>query len=332
MRLSIKTKLVTTFVLLLAVMALSTSIGLFAMSRLDQRIEELVNVSAARVRLALTAKELAVESQRQVKNLMLATDPAEIDRAGKLIAAAHEDFETALDDLRKLASDQTLRSVNTLETQFAQLVASQNKIRGIIGQGRSDAQTIRMIYSDSVPARDAAVAALRPIFAEAEAAGATPSQLRAAEQLRLATTLWAEALAHQRDSAIASDEAGTQAALKMVSNDVAQIDRLLPQLRLLVTADADVRALDEFQARYSDWQKTMPAIGQMAMRNTETIAADISNTETRQIGDKLDDTLTGLVRAEQQNMAESKVESDHELGTIKWVEIGAANALRDRIK
>jgi len=323
-RLSIKTKLVTTFVLLLAVMALSTSIGLFAMSRLDQRIEELVNVSAARVKLALIAKELAVESQRQVKNLMLATDPAEVDRAGKLIAAAHDDFETTLDDLRKLASDQTLRSVNTLETQFAQLVASENKVRGIIGQGRSDAQTEKMIYSDSVPARDAAVAALRPIFEEAEATGATPSQLRAAEQLRQVTTLLAEALGHQRDAAIASDDLGTQAALKMVSNDVARIDRLLPQIRLLLTADADLRAWDDFQARYSDWQKTIPPISQMAMRNTETIAADISNTETREIGQKLDETLTGLVQAEQQNMADSKAHSDRELDMIKSVEIGAA--------
>ena len=63
MRLSIKTKLVTTFVLLLAVMALSTSIGLFAMSRLDQRIEELVNVSAARAALKEQFEVISVTFQ-----------------------------------------------------------------------------------------------------------------------------------------------------------------------------------------------------------------------------------------------------------------------------
>src|SRR5690242_1398009 len=98
-------------------MALSTTIGLFAMSRQDQRIDELVNLSAARVRLALTAKELAVESQRRLRNLMLATDSGEVDRASKLIDAEHDEFETTLDDLRKLSDEQTLKLVNMLETQ-----------------------------------------------------------------------------------------------------------------------------------------------------------------------------------------------------------------------
>jgi methyl-accepting chemotaxis protein len=323
-RLSIKTKLVTTFILLLAVMALSTTVGLLAMANLDQRIEQLVNVSAARVRLALTAKELATESQRQLKNLLLADDPAEVERAVKMMADTHEEFERTLDDLRRLASEQTLRAVSTLETQFAQLVASQDKVRGIIGEGRSDLQTYKMFYADSVPGRDAAVAALLPLFDAADATDATPSQLHAAERLRLITTLFSEALGHQRDAAIASTDADTAAALKKVAADVAQIDRVLPQVRLLLTKDADIRALDDFRAKYSDWLKTTQPIEQMAMRNTVTVATDISNGETRDLGQKVDDTLTGLVKAEERNMADAKTESDHELATMKLVDIGAA--------
>jgi len=323
-RLSIKSKLVMTFVLLLAVMALSTTVGLFAMSRLDQRIEQLVNVTAERVRLALTAQVAATESQRQLRSLLLATDQAGIDRADKLILGAHDSFERSLDGLRKLADEETLKSVSELEQQFTQFTASQGRVRNIIGQGRSDVQTMNMIYNDSIPLRDAATGALEPMLAEAEAASATPSQLRVGERLRLVTTLFAEALGHQRDSGIADDDPGTQAALKLESDNVAQIDRVLPQIRPLLSSDADIRAFDEFQAKYAEWKKTMPAIAKLASENTLPVATNLASTETRELADQLSNTLSGLVEAEQKDMAETKGESDHELGTIRSVEIGAA--------
>ena len=323
MRLSIKTKLVTTFTLLLALMAVSTTIALFGIAKLDQSFEDLVNVSAERVRLALTAELSAIESQRQLKNLLLASDPAEMDRADKLILASRDSFQRSIDDLRKAADEQTRKSLTDLETQFAQLVASQDKVR-TLGRKRTNSQAMKMIYGNSIPTRDAAVLALGPLFAQADAPGAAPPQLRVAERLRLITTLWAEALAHQRDSAIALDEAGTQAAVKSLSDDIAQIDRLLPQVRPLLSSDADVRAFDEFQAKYTDWEKATPALTELASQNSENLAADLSNTETRDIANQLGETLAASVETEQKNMASSKAASDSEFATIKAVEIGAA--------
>ena len=55
MRLSIRTKLITIFILLIAFMAVSMTVALVGLSRLDQRINQLVDQSAAQIRATLLA-------------------------------------------------------------------------------------------------------------------------------------------------------------------------------------------------------------------------------------------------------------------------------------
>ena len=112
---------------------------------------------------------------------------------------------------------------------------------------KSDTQAYRIITTESIPARDAAVVALAPLFAKAAVADAAPSELRVAERLRLITNVWAKALAHLRDAVIATDDAGTRSALKPASDDIAQIDDLLAQVRPLLTAEAEITFLKTFK-------------------------------------------------------------------------------------
>ncbi len=323
MHLSIRTKLTTIFILLVAFMAVSMTVALVGLSRLDQRINHLVDQSAAQIRATLLATASLNDGMRELKNVLLASDQAGMDQSEKLFLAARATFQRSIDDLRKVADEQMRQKLAPVESQYAAVMVSQDKVKAV-GEIRSNAQAYKMITSESIPARDAAVAALAPLFAEAAVADAAPSHLRAAERLRLITTVWAEAIAHQRDSMIALDSAGSRSAVKLASDDVAQIDDLLAQVRALLNDAADVRVFDDFQTRYGAWKKAFPAVAQKAMENTENAANNLAQGETRSLVSQLAATLTGLAELAEKGMAENKAEANALYDTVKMIEIGVA--------
>src|SRR5450755_3901293 len=307
MHLSIRTKLITIFILLMAFMAVSMTVALVGLSRLDNRINQLVDQSAAQVRASILATAWLNDSMRELKNLLLAPDQAAWDQADKSFLATRAGFQKSIDDLRKVADEPMRKMLGPVESQYAAAVVSQDKVKAL-GQVKSNAQAYRMITTEGIPARDAADAVLAPLYARAAVADAAPSQLRVAERLRV----------------IAKDDAGTRTAVKPVSDDIAQIDGLMAQVRPLLSADADIRDFEDFQTRYGAWKKTLPALVQKLLENTESAAHNLTLTETRGLVAQLATTLTGLADLAEKGMAENKAEANALYDTVKMIEIGVA--------
>ena len=319
-RLSIRTKLIAIFAPATAFMALSMAVGLIGLNRLDARINHLVDQSVAQVRSSILATAFVNNSMRELKNLMVATDNAELEQSEKAFLAARAGFQKSIDDLSKVANEPIRRMLVSAQSQFAALAASQDRVRKL-AQIKSNAQTYKMITTESIPARDSAVALLEPLFAKASVAEAAPTQVRAAERLRQITTVWADALGHLRDGT-ALDDATSRAAMKSVSEDIAKIDDLLTQVRL--TDDADLRAIDDFRARFEAWKRAFPAVAQKATENTEQAAVHLSLTETRALVTQLNTTLTDLAELAEKAMAESKAEANALYETIMAIKTGVA--------
>ena len=92
MRFSIKTKLIAIFTLLLAFMTISMTVALVGLNRLDQRINHLVNRSAGQVRATLLAIESLNDGMRELKNLLLATDKADMEQSEKRLPRRAREF------------------------------------------------------------------------------------------------------------------------------------------------------------------------------------------------------------------------------------------------
>lgn len=320
MRLSIRTKLIAIFATLMAFMALSMTVGLVGLSRLDVRINQLVDQSAAQVRSSILAIAFSNDTQRELKNLILAPDDATWEQSDRAFLAARAGFQKSIDDLNRVGDEPIRKALVSAQSQFAALSASQDRAKKL-AQIKSNAQTYKIITTESIPARDSAVALLEPLFAKAAAAVAAPTHVRAAERLRQVTTVWADALAHLRDGT-ALDDATSRAAVKAVSEDIAKIDDLLTQVRL--TDDADLRVLDDFRARFEAWKRAFPAIAQKATENTEYAANHLSFTETRALVAELTTTLTGVAEQAEKGMAANKAEANALYETTWLIKAGLA--------
>jgi methyl-accepting chemotaxis protein len=119
MHLSIRTKLITIFILLIAFMAVSMTVALVGLSRLDQRINHLVDQSAAQIRATLLATASLNDGMRELKNMLLASDQAGMDQSDKLFLAARATFQRSIDDLRKVADEQMRQKLAPVESQYA---------------------------------------------------------------------------------------------------------------------------------------------------------------------------------------------------------------------
>ena len=75
-------------------------------------------------------------------------------------------FQKSIDELHKVADEQMRKMLAPVESQFAAVTISQDKVI-TLGQVRSNSQAYKMLTSESIPARDAAVVALAPLFAKA---------------------------------------------------------------------------------------------------------------------------------------------------------------------
>ncbi|MBF0154938.1 MAG: MCP four helix bundle domain-containing protein [Magnetococcales bacterium] len=175
--------------------------------------------------------------------------------------------------------------------------------------------------TEGLAARNSADNALIPFFAPVEGGGASPAQIRIAERLRLLTTLWGNARSDLRDSAIAQDDAGTESALQKNAANMAQIHRLLTEIRLLLTTDAERQNFDLFQTKLVAWEKIMEQVIDLARKNTEAKAFALSRGEVRQAATQMAQVMTSLVEHAEKEMVEKKSAADHNYATIRLSQI-----------
>src|SRR6476619_2196175 len=128
MRFSIKTKLIAIFTLLLAFMTISMAVALVGLNRLDQRINYLVNRSAGQVRATLLAIDSLNDGMRELKNLLLVTDKADMELYKKHFLAARATFQKSIDELHRVADEQMRKMLAPVESQFAAVRISQDKV------------------------------------------------------------------------------------------------------------------------------------------------------------------------------------------------------------
>ena len=121
MHFSIRAKLTTIFVLLLALMVISTVVTLNFATALNRNIRVMVDQSAEETRLALNLKLVVIKSQRELDTFLLEanrvqlSDFSKMDALEKLVIATRDEFRQNVEELRKVADDPTLKMLADVE-------------------------------------------------------------------------------------------------------------------------------------------------------------------------------------------------------------------------
>ncbi len=322
MRLTIKTKIIAAFSTVVLLSAVTAGIALNGLGELNQKIEELVELSAQRVSVARQIPKQIFLIQREEKNFLLSSEDADMDRFEKAMLTRRDELKTYFDQYRRVADAEGAKKLAQIEAMGAEFITAQDKVR-VVGRVHSNGKAAELATGAGGELNRAAMEALRPLLDRTEAADATPSQLRIGQQLRRMTTEWAQVRVIIRNALLVPDDAGTEAALKPLTPTMDGIRSLQDTIRASLTSDDDLRVFAAFLDKYRAFEKLTDELVVLARKNTEVKALALSTGEVRAAATKLAQASDELVALAEKGMADDKMRADQTYGQIRALTIGA---------
>ncbi len=326
MRITIKSKIIVAFSAVILLSAITAGLAVNGLGELNDKINELVNQSAQRVSVVRQIPKQVFLIQREEKNFLLASDDADIDRFDKAMLIRREELKGVYDQFRKVADAEGLKKLTQVEAMTAEFTTAQDKVR-VIGRVRSNSKAAEMVNGIGNDAYVAANDALRPLLERVENNGdATPAQLRVANQIRRMTTDWGQSRVVLRNSLLASDDAGTEAALKPLPGLIDGIRAMQEAIRSQLTAEDDIRAYAIFLDKYRAFEKVRDEVVALSRKNTEVKALALSIGEVRAAATKLANAADDMVAQAEKGMADDKLKADQTYATLRALMIAAVVA------
>ncbi|PKU25039.1 methyl-accepting chemotaxis protein [Telmatospirillum siberiense] len=323
MRITIKLKMALAFGLLIVLSAISAVIAINGLADLNGKIDELTRLSVERVRISELMPRTIFLIQREEKNFLLSSDPADLDKFDKSMLTNREAFKGIIEDYRKVAGEQGLKLLPVIESAFGEFTAAEDKVRAL-GRIHSNGKAGDMLTGAGSETTNAALDALKPLLDRVEnGANPTPAQVRVAAEIRLLTTQIGQMHVVIRNGIMASDDASTEAALKPLPAVIDRIHGLQESIRARLTVDEDIRAWAVFLDKYRTWEKLADEVVVQARRNTEIKALALSIGEVRAAATKLAQSAEELVSAAQKQMAADKQQAEQTYASIRTLMFAA---------
>ncbi|MBF0434483.1 MAG: MCP four helix bundle domain-containing protein [Magnetococcales bacterium] len=316
MKISIKIKLIVSFIFVFLLTGVSNILAFRGLAEMNGSIQNLTDIMAKRTEIAILMERTVYLMQREEKNFLLSSETSDMEMFDKSLLARRDEFRKLVDGFRKLSDQELLKSLTTIEGIFAEFIASQDKVREI-GRIHSDTQTAKLMATEGQAAKDAALEAMIPFFTNADAPNATVAQVRIAERSRWITALWETARRRLLASSVADTDADTEAEIKKAMESIAEINAVIATLRASVTTESERHTLAAFQEKFSIWEGVAGRIMEAARKNTESKAFALSRGEVRAHATKLGQQLSTLVEQLEKGMEEEKSNAHNRFESLK---------------
>ncbi|MBW9116299.1 MCP four helix bundle domain-containing protein [Rhizobium cauense] len=141
MRLTIKTKLVTAFTLVILMLIGTAAYGIFSLGKINDTLGEVLAGPAARLELTQAINIAELEIIRQQKNLVAARDEKETASAVKNGDVAREELTNSLTSIIALADAEERAHWVEIEAMSKKFIAADDQIRQLLQAGNHDGAT-----------------------------------------------------------------------------------------------------------------------------------------------------------------------------------------------
>ncbi|SMH28926.1 HAMP domain-containing methyl-accepting chemotaxis protein [Azospirillum agricola] len=323
MRISIKAKIIAAFGTVILLSAATAGIALNGLSDLNEKIEQLVNVSTQRINVARQMPTTVYLLQREEKNFLLSSSEEDMERFDKGMLARREEFKGILEQFHRIADAEGNRKATQIEALMTEFTSAQDKVRSI-GRIHSNSKGAELLTSSGNDSVVAAQEPLRPLLERVEnGSQATAEQVAIAHLIRRMTTDWANARIIVRNALLVPDDAATAAILKPLPDLLKNISQQQDYIRGRLTADEDIRTFNSFLDRYRAYELITNDAVALALKNTEVKALALSIGEVRTAASKLGLAANELVADAEKGMAADKQAAEATYAQIRAITIGA---------
>jgi methyl-accepting chemotaxis protein len=321
MKLTIKTKLILGFTIVLSMLAISAFLGIQRLSAINAQLNTIVDSNVARVQLATHMKQQLLLASRAEKNIILEESTEGMVRHAANIDRYLASLEESRQELDALSDDAGKAKLKEFQVLWSQFVETNKKVSEL-GQINSNLRAQAVSATESRPALEAAASILNGL--ENDFLNRAKDSPEAAQAAVIAARAGQDLLFIHRAEKILiieTEPALMQAQLSQVAERRSQLNVRLADLDKVASPAEQAKlalvrpALDAFFAIHARVQ-------QDATINSNVEAANLSAGKGRQLGDASEGVLDFIIDKNNTEMAAAKEASDKVYASARNLLIG----------
>jgi methyl-accepting chemotaxis protein len=325
MKLTIKTKLILGFTIVLSMLAISAFLGIQKLGAINDQLNTIVDSNAAKVQLASDMRQQLLMIGRAEKNLILENTvegmnrhAANIDLYGGALAETRQKLEALSDEVGKA-------KLKEFGDQWVQYLETNKKVREF-ALLNSNVRAANLSSTEGRQAMDAATAILTDI--EAQFAKRAKESPEAAQAVVTAAHIGQNMLfVHRQEKVmiLETERAEMEKQIKVLEEQKAQLTARLTAMDKAATPEEQTK-LTQFRASWSHFLDIHGKVSQATLENGNAEATKLAGGKGRQLADAAGTILDFIVDKNVKEMATAKENSDKVYASARNLLLGFLTA------
>ncbi|SDY79245.1 HAMP domain-containing methyl-accepting chemotaxis protein [Citreimonas salinaria] len=277
MRLTIKTKLIAVFAVLIALLGASSFMALKEAAELQATLDDMVEDTAAQLDESLTMEAAAATTMSIVKSYLMEPDDAAATALAEEAEAEILHVAEAIGNMRRLNLTETEEAaLQRFEAEWEEFLAAEDEIREL-GLAKTNVRALETYQTQSEPAYGIVYTMVEEIVANVREriASATLRDPRLAtleENVDALTDNLRALHSYERDLLIDNSAEKIEISQAGIEAETASLQDHLAAAEAVATG-ADRQALDSLSVAWQEWRELMQATTELSVQNTNTLAS-----------------------------------------------------------
>lgn len=321
-RISFKMLILTAFVILLSTMGIIGVLGITSLSTMNSQLNNIVDNSAEKVKLAARIRQDVIFISRAEKNIILAETQEDMDEFATIIQTTEKELDEKLSTLRSLASDKELLELDNFSKAWAQYLIVNREVRAFARLNSN----VRAGQLSQNQAREAFVQAQLSMSTLVNAVAEKVNSLNSVDDLKAAAKM--QSFTAQMDRNLVEIQRGeknlilatTQSEMdEFASSTLTLHNNLLAKLSELraFTDQREQGFLDVFKTDFDAFYLLHSQVIALSRENGNKRAFDLSNSKGRQLLIETESFLAKIVKINDDLLEQDKVNSDARYASVR---------------
>ena len=321
---SIKTKLITSFGLLIILLGISAWLGITGMSDLNQQLDNIVDVSSEKVKLAARINQDLLSISRAEKNIILASSQQEMDVFASNIVKENKNMTERRNQLRAILDDEGKMILDNFANTWDDYMEVNAEVR-TLARLNSNKVAQKLSKNEGRDAYENASTAILAIVDRNDLAMESVKNLGearlVAERIKLAARINRNLVEIQRDEKnmiLSTQMKNINAYAKYINRTRDDIIERIAALTLLVPVE-DRQEIKDFSKSYDNYLNIHQEVRIATRENGNQRAFELSSSKGREVSDNASDLMSKLVTKAESDMAKDSKLSDENYASARNV-------------
>lgn len=319
----IRTRLIAGFGILVILLVAASSLALIKLAGMNDRLNDIVNISAEKVKLGARINQDLLAVSRAEKNMILASTEEEMDKYATNIEERRKEMQERRSQLRQLVDDEGKTSLDKFAKTWDDFLETHEQVRELT-RLNSNVKARELSQNSAREAYDEASSHLKELVnlndAEIDQGKNVTALRQAAEKMRLSSAINQNLLEIQRaekNIILANTQDEMDLYAKSINETKDKLKQRLSKLSAIADSKKGQDLIKNFTQAYTRYLDLNEKVRELSRENGNTRAFELASGKGRNFADQAEAMITGIVDKNVQDMDADAKRSDENYQTAQ---------------